>query len=149
MKIHFRRAIIAGVLGTVAFDLAGWALTGTFWDIPALLGSKVFGEGTLAAGVAGHYGIGALLAVIYAGVAPSLWGNAWARALTFVTLETVFGVWLFMLPLLGAGPAGLKVSALMPVITLARHWAYAVPLALLYPLEQEDRVRAVGLARAR
>src|SRR5262249_12783142 len=45
--------------------------------------------------------------------------------------ETVFGVWLFMLPLLGLGVAGLVASPLLPVITLARHWGYALILAWL------------------
>jgi len=81
-----------------------------------------------------HYANGALLAVIYSAVAPSLWGPRWARAATFVTAETVFGVWLFMLPLVGAGIAGLEVSAAMPFITLARHLAYGIGLALLIPV---------------
>jgi hypothetical protein len=53
--------------------------------------------------------------------------------LTFVTVETVFGVWLFMLPLLGAGPLGLKMGLAVPFITLGRHWAYGLALAWLYP----------------
>ena len=51
MRINFTRSLAAGIIGTVAFDLVGFALTGTFWDIPALLGSKLFGEGSLVAGV--------------------------------------------------------------------------------------------------
>lgn len=51
-----------------------------------------------------------------------------------MTAQTVFGVWLFMLPLLGMGPAGLGVSAMVPVMTLVSHWGYGLALAWLYPL---------------
>ena len=109
MKIHWKLTILAGLIGTLAFDLLGLSLTGKWWDIPQLLGDKL-GTGQTA-GVVAHYANGALLAVIYAAIAPSLWGSRLSRALTYVTAETVFGVWLFMLPLLGAGFAGLEVSA--------------------------------------
>jgi hypothetical protein len=68
---------------------------------------------------------------LYAGIAPSLWGPNWVRALTFVSVETVALVWFFMLPLLGAGIAGTKLGATMPLVTLVRHWAYAIPLILI------------------
>lgn len=140
MRINFARAAIAGVVGTIAFDLVGFALTGTFWDIPALLGGKLFGGSALVAGVIAHYANGILLAVIYAAVAPSLWGGRWTRALTYITVETVFGVWLFMAPLLGAGPLGLKLGLLFPVIALVRHWAYAAALAAIYPVDADEAV---------
>lgn len=147
MKVNWMRAALAGIVGTMAFDLVGLLLTGAFWDIPALLGSKLVGEGALAkpVGVLAHYGNGVVLAVLYAGIAPSLWGNSWARALTFITAQTVFGVWLFMLPLLGAGIAGVAMGAATPFITLARHWAYAIPLAWLSPLQHAEEQ---GLSRA-
>jgi len=85
-------------------------------------------------GVLAHYANGTILAVVYASLAPSLWGPAWARALTYMTAETVFGVWLFMMPLLGMGPAGLAVSPMVPVMSLARHWGYGLVLAWLYRL---------------
>jgi len=134
MTIRFTNAIIAGLAGTVAFDLVGFALTGTFWDIPALIGSKLVPPGNLPVGVVAHYGNGVLLAVIYAGLSPSLWGSRWVRALTFVTAETIFGVWLFMLPLLGLGILGLKAGPMLPLIALVRHLAYGAALAALYPL---------------
>ena len=36
MAIDFRRAALAGIAGTVAFDLAGFLLTGQFWDVPGV-----------------------------------------------------------------------------------------------------------------
>ncbi len=132
MQIQWKRAILAGLAGTLVFDLFGLLITQRWWDIPGLLGMKM--ETGLLGGVVAHYANGAILAIVYAGVGPSLWGPNWVRALTYITVQTVFGVWLFMLPLLGAGMAGLKMGALAPVITLIRHWAYGLTLALLYPL---------------
>ena len=101
--INWKRAIIAGFLGTILFDLVGLLITGNWWDIPTILGAKT-GLG-LAYGVLGHYGNGVLLAILFAGIAPSLWGPKWLRPIIFVTAEMVALVWLFMLPLLGAGVA--------------------------------------------
>ena len=142
MRINFTRSLAAGIIGTVAFDLVGFALTGTFWDIPALLGSKLFGEGSLVAGVLAHYTNGVVLAVLYGAIAPSLWGNRWARATTFVTAQTIFGVWFFMAPLLGGGPLGLEFGVMFPVIALVRHWAYGAALAALYPLPIDQNTSA-------
>ena len=127
--INWKNAILAGIIGTILFDLLGLLITGTWWDIPAILGAKT-GLG-LAYGVIGHYSNGILLAVLFAGIAPSLWGPKWARAMTFVIGETIALVWFFMLPLLGAGIAGIDMDPLMPVITLVRHLAYAIPLIIL------------------
>jgi hypothetical protein len=127
--INWKNAILAGIIGTILFDLVGLLITGTWWDIPGILGAKT-GLG-LAYGVMGHYSNGILLAILYAGIAPSLWGPKWARAMTFVIGETIALVWFFMLPLLGAGIAGINMDPLMPVITLVRHLAYALPLIFL------------------
>jgi hypothetical protein len=68
------------------------------------------------------------LSILFAGIAPSLWGPIWLRPIIFVTGEMKALVWLFMLPLLGAG---INMNPVMPVITLLRHLAYAVPLFFL------------------
>ena len=138
--INWKNAIIAGILGTILFDIVGLLLTGKWWDIPGLLGMKT-GLG-LAYGVVGHYSNGVLLSILFAGIAPSLWGPKWVRPLIFVAGETVALVWLFMLPLLGAGVAGLDASPMMPVITLVRHLAYAVPLIFLINYDLKSMVKA-------
>ena len=130
--LNWGKAITAGLIGTVLFDIVGFAFTGTWWDIPQLLGSKL-GLGLLG-GLAAHFGNGVSIAIIYAALAPSLFGPNWFRVLSFITVQTVLGVWLFMLPLLGAGIAGLNLNSLMPVITLVRHFAFALPLFLLLPV---------------
>lgn len=140
MKINLQKAAIAGIAGTILFDLVGFALTGNFWDIPALLGAKLIGEGGLTLGVFAHYGNGIALAVIYAALAPSLWGNNYARSLTYMTVQTVAGVYLFMLPLLGLGIFGHKAGLALPIIVMARHWAYGLALAWLYPVAEKSEV---------
>ncbi len=138
--INWKNAIAAGFLGTILFDVVGLLITGTWWDIPTILGAKT-GLG-LAYGVAGHYGNGALLAILFAGIAPSLWGPKWFRPIIFVTGEMIALVWLFMLPLLGAGVAGIDMSPMTPVITLVRHLAYAIPLIFLIQYDYKTVIRA-------
>jgi hypothetical protein len=127
--INWQKAIIAGFLGTILFDLVGLLLTGKWWDIPGILGAKT-GLG-FAYGLGAHYGNGVLLAVLFAGIAPSLWGPKWLRPMIFITAQMIALVWFFMLPLLGAGVAGIDASPMMPVITFLRHIAYAIPLIFL------------------
>ncbi len=128
-RINWKSAILAGLLGTILFDIAGLFITGQWWDIPGLLGEKT-GLG-LAYGALGHYSNGILLAILYAGIAPSLWGPNWLRPLTFMVAETVALVWLFMFPLLGAGIAGVNIGPMVPVASMIRHLLFAVPLIFL------------------
>lgn len=125
-SLNWKKAIIAGVIGTVLFDIVGLIFTGQWWDIPGLLGEKT-GLGFVY-GIFGHYGNGVLLAILYTAIAPHLWGPYWIRPLIFITAETIALVWLFMLPLLGAGVAGIEQSPMTPVVTLLRHFAFALPL---------------------
>lgn len=134
MKLNWQRGVIAGVAGTLAFDLVGLMAMGQFADVPQLLAAKL--GAPVAAGFLTHYANGILLAILFAAVAPSLWGPRWVRSLTFFTVQTVFGVWLFMLPLAGAGALGLKMGAMMPMMSLIRHWVFAVVVALLLPAKE-------------
>ena len=54
----------------------------------------------------------------------------------FITAQTVLGVWLFMMPLVGAGPLGLAMGPLVPVITLLRHWAFAGVIGWMNPVDR-------------
>lgn len=129
-SINWKMAIIGGVLGTILFDLFGLVMGMGWWDIPALLGEKT-GLG-LAYGVVGHFGNGIMLSVLYAGIAPSLWGPNWIRPFIFATGETVALVWLFMFPLLGVGIAGLEAGGpMMAIGSLMRHLVYAAPLVFI------------------
>jgi hypothetical protein len=132
MKINWQRAILSGILGTIAFDISGVLLAGMLWPEPHLLSEKL--GVSLAAGVLAHYGNGLILAIIFAAIAPSLWGPSWARALTFFSLETIFGIWLFMLPLVGLGPLGLSMGIAFPIVLLVRHWILALVVAYVNPV---------------
>ena len=132
MTIDLRKTLIAGTAGTLAVDLTGLLLTGNWWDIPNLLATKL--SVGLPIGAALHYGIGFTLAFIYAAVAPSLPGNRWTKALSYVVAETVLGVYLFMFPLLGAGAFGLGLGAAVPVISMVRHLAFGGVLGWVYPV---------------
>ncbi|SMO59923.1 DUF2938 domain-containing protein [Fodinibius sediminis] len=125
-ELNWKKAIIAGIIGTVLFDIVGFIFTGQWWDIPGLLGQKT-GLGFVY-GIFGHYANGIVLAILYTAMAPHLWGPHWLRPLIFITAETIALVWLFMLPLLGAGVAGINQSPMAPVVTLLRHFAFALPL---------------------
>lgn len=139
-SINWRNAIIAGITGTLAFDLIGLLFTGTWWDIAGIIGEKT-GLG-LAYGVFGHYSNGILLAVLYAGIAPSLIGPNWLRAQIFVIAETIALVWFFMFPLLGAGVAGLEAGAMLPILSMVRHLAYGVPLwFFIHKFQQQELSR--------
>ncbi|WP_338359033.1 hypothetical protein [Yeosuana marina] len=138
-SINWRNAIIAGITGTLAFDLTGLLFTGTWWDIAGIIGEKTgLGLG-LAYGVFGHYSNGILLAVLYAGIAPSLIGPNWLRAQIFVIAETIALVWFFMFPLLGAGVAGLEAGTMLPILSMVRHLAYGVPLwFFIHKFQQQE-----------
>lgn len=128
-KLNWTKAIIAGVAGTILFDLFGLAIGAGWWDIPSLLGDKT-GLG-MAYGVFGHYANGMLLAILYAAIAPHLFGPYWLRPFIFIAAETVALVWFFMLPLLGAGVAGTNMGSEVPLITLGRHILFAVPFIFI------------------
>ncbi len=123
------RAVAAGIVGTIAFDLFGLVL-GQGWDLPGLLGERI--GGGLFVGALAHYANGILLAVIFAGLAPLFVGALWLRAVQFITIQTIFGVWLFMMPVMGMGALGLNMGIMAPVMALVRHWLYAVVLGLVY-----------------
>ncbi len=128
-KINWKIAIAAGLAGTVLFDITGLILSGQWWDIAAILGEQT-GLG-MAYGVAGHFGNGILLAVLYAGIAPSIFGPTWLRPFIFITVQTIVLVWMFMFPLLGAGIAGLNVGPEMAIGSMLRHWVYVIPFVFL------------------
>lgn len=138
MKINWKKSILAGVIGTLLFDLTGFLFTGTWWDIPGVLSQAVGVPFPVA--LLMHFGNGVALAAIYAAMAPSLVGPSWFRALFFTTLETVMLVWFLLFPLLGLGIAGLEGGILFPILSMSRHWLYAIPLAYYFPVKKEDQV---------
>jgi hypothetical protein len=150
MKLTHKKAIaaaIAGITGTIAFDLSGLIVMGHWWNVPHLLADKI-GIG-LPGGVFLHYGNGILLAIIFAGLIPLFIGPIWSRALQYITLQTIFGIWFFMFPLLDMGAMGLQAGTLMPLMTLITHWTYGLIVGLTYPILAERVESELYFADAR
>ena len=92
----------------------------------------------------GHFSNGVLLAILYAAIAPSLVGPYWLRPFIFITAQTVALVWFFMLPLLGAGVAGLNVGADMAIGSLVRHWIYVIPF-IFFNKQGTNKKKSINL----
>jgi hypothetical protein len=149
-RMDWTRIVVAGLVGTLVFDGLGLLLTAmmgtpTWWDVPRLLGMET--HLGLAGGVLQHYGNGVILSIIFAALAPHLWGPVWLRALFYITVQTVFGVWLFMMPLLDMGVAGLQspMGMMAPVGSLLRHWGYGLVLAFFVPASEIPASERAGL----
>ncbi|WP_309398228.1 hypothetical protein [Cerasicoccus maritimus] len=136
MKINWIKALLAGVIGTLLFDVTGFLFTSTWWDIPNVLASAI--GVPLPVALVMHFGNGVALAAIYAALVPSLPGPGWFRALCFTTLETIMLVWFLLFPLLGLGIAGLEGGIIFPILSMSRHWLYAIPLAYYFPVNREQ-----------
>ena len=59
-------------------------------------------------------------------------------------METVLGVFLLMMPLLDMGVAGIEAGALVPVISLMRHWGYGAILGWLVPVHVMESRRQLA-----
>lgn len=147
------RSILAGILATLAFDVVMYldmAITGNGANIPSMLGSKMIGgEGGLVLGHIGHFVNGIALAIIFAALNPYMPGNnTIAKAVIFSVVETVIGVWMLVLPLLGAGFAGmLEPSGLLWIVTLVRHIGYGLVLGAMLWSGERKAVPAARMAR--
>jgi hypothetical protein len=85
------------------------------------------------------------LAILYAGIAPSVPGPNWLKAQYFSIAETIVSVWLFMVPLLGAGIAGTKALPMYPVVSIVHHVASAIPLwYFIHNFKTKNNGTAIG-----
>jgi len=134
------RLVIAGILGTLAFNAvmyADIAITGIPVDIVATMGSLAVGESQYAeiVGHAIHFANGIGLTLLFGYVAlpiskrikklPTI-----VYGIAFALVELVIAVWLVMLPMLGAGIAGLNIGPEVAGMTLARHLVFGAVLGL-------------------
>jgi hypothetical protein len=130
-NFKFGRIIYAGILGTVAFNAvmyADIAITGISLDIVAVLGSLAVGESEYAQpiGQAIHLANGVGLSLLFGYVVLPISQKikklpVMIYAITFAVIELIIAVWFVMLPMLGAGIAGLDISFEVPLMTLTRH----------------------------
>ena len=133
--------IIAGVLGTLAFNAVMYtdiAITGIPVDIVATMGNLAVGESeyTELIGHIIHFGNGIGLALLFGYVALPISKRikklpVIAYGIIFATVELVIAVWFAMLPMLGAGIAGLNIAPEVAVVTLVRHIVFGAVLGLV------------------
>jgi hypothetical protein len=132
----FARIILAGILGTIAFNgvmYADIAITGIPLDIVAVMGNLAVGESehTQTVGHIIHLGNGIGLSLLFGYVALPISRRIkkmpiLVYAIAFAIVEAIVAVWFVMLPMLGAGIAGLDMAPQVPVMTLLRHIVFGV-----------------------
>jgi hypothetical protein len=137
----FTRLVIAGILGTLAFNgvmYADIAITGISLDIVATMGSLTVGESeyTEIIGHVIHFVNGIGLSLLFGYIALPLSKKiiklpVIIYAIIFVLVELVIAVWFAMLPMLGAGIAGLNIGPEVAVMTFARHVVFGIVIGLV------------------
>ncbi len=137
----FARLIFAGILGTIAFNGAMYAdiaITGIPLDIPATMGSLAVGESEYAETVGHviHFANGIGISLLFGYVALPISRKiiklpVIVYAIVFVIVETVIAVWFVLLPMLGAGIAGINIGPEVAVMTLARHVVFGIVIGLV------------------
>jgi len=133
--------IIAGIFGTIAFDVAMYAdiaITGVPLDIVGLLGSLVIGESeyTQTVGHVIHFANGIGLALLFGYVALPISKKVMklpivVYAIAFSVIENAIAVWFVMLPILGAGVAGVNIAPEVALMTLSRHIVFGAVIGLV------------------
>jgi hypothetical protein len=137
----FAKIILAGILGTIAFNgvmYADIAITGIQLDIVATMGSLAVGESeyTEIIGHVIHFANGIGLSLLFGYVALPISKKikklpVIVYAITFVIVELVIAVWFVMLPMLGAGIAGLNIGLEVSIMTLLRHLVFGLVLGVV------------------
>lgn len=133
--------IIAGIFGTIAFDVAMYAdiaITGVPLDIVGLLGSLVIGESeyTQTVGHVIHFTNGVGLALLFGYVALPISKKIMklpivVYAIAFSVIENTIAVWFVMLPILGAGIAGVNIAPEVVLMTLSRHVVFGAVIGFI------------------
>ncbi|MCV0366216.1 MAG: hypothetical protein K5798_02990 [Nitrosopumilus sp.] len=136
--------ILAGIVGTIAFDASMYAdiaITGVQLDIIELMGILTVGESEYAqiVGHVVHFVNGIGLALLFGYVALPISKKIIklpiiVYALAFSLIENTIAVWLVMLPLLGAGIAGVNIAPEVALMTFSRHIIFGVVLGGVFGL---------------
>ncbi len=137
----FVKIILAGILGTIAFNgvmYADIAITGIPLDIVATMGTLAVDESeyTETVGHVIHFANGIGLSLLFGCVAFPISKKiiklpVIVYAIVFAIVELVIAVWFAMLPMLGAGIAGLNIAPEVAVMTFARHVAFGAVIGLV------------------
>ena len=133
--------IIAGIFGTIAFDVAMYvdiAITEVPLDIVGLLGSLAMGESeyTQIVGHVIHFANGIGLSLLFGYIALPISKKIMnlpivVYAIVFSVIENIIAVWLVMLPILGAGVAGVNIAPEVALMTLSRHIVFGAVIGLV------------------
>jgi hypothetical protein len=134
-------AIVAGLVGTVAFNIVMYidvATTGIPLDLTRVLGSFVVGQDgpTDAAGNIFHFANGIALAMLYVFVFLPISKrvtkrNKWYYGIIFAVMVAVGPIFFGLFPALGAGIAGVGISPLVAPMTILRHIAFGAVVGIL------------------
>ena len=137
----FARIILAGILGTVAFNgvmYADIAITGIPLDIVEVMGNLAVGESehSQTIGHAIHFANGIGLTLFFGYVVLPISKKikklpVIALAITFAIIETIILVWFVMLPMLGAGVAGIGIAPEVSMMTLIRHIVFGAVIGIV------------------
>ena len=137
----FARLIFAGILATIAFNgvmYADIAITGIPLDIPATMGGLAVGESeyTETVGHVIHFANGIGISLLFGYVALPISKKiiklpVIVYAIVFAIVETVIAVWFVMLPILGAGIAGINIAPEVAVMTMSRHIVFGAVMGLV------------------
>ena len=140
-NFKFGRLVYAGLLGTIAFNAvmyADIAITGISLDIVAVLGNLAVGESEYAQtiGQAIHLANGVGLSLLFGYVVVPISKRikklpVMIYAVAFAVIEVIVAVWFVMLPMLGAGVAGLNIAPEVPIVTLIRHVVFGAVMGFV------------------
>jgi hypothetical protein len=140
-RSRFFAAIVAGVVGTVAFNTVMYidvAATGIPLDLTRVLGSFVVGQdGPVdAAGNIFHFANGIGLALLYAYVFLPISKRVtkrtvWFCGIIYAVMVAVGPIFFGLFPALGAGIAGIDISPLVAPMTIVRHIAFGAVLGIM------------------
>jgi len=137
----FSSLVIIGLVATLGFYIAAYVdmvITGVPLDISVVLGMLVVGEheSALVIGNLFHIGNGIGLTLFFGYVFfpisnRIMKGRVWLHGIIFGVIVTATTVWFGMLPVLGAGIAGVNIAPEVPVMTMSRHIVFGAILGIL------------------
>lgn len=131
MHIDFKKAIVAGLIGTALMTTVGlWVAP--MMGIPRMNPAEMLAQpmgGSIVLGWMGHLMIGVALAVVYAAVAPWLLGPSWARGALFGIVPWLMAQ-LVVIPMMGM-PL-LSGSVLLAMGSLIGHLVYGATIGSVY-----------------
>ena len=140
-KNKFLYLVMAGFLATLAFYVAAYvdmAITGVPLDISVVLGQLIAGEHESAyiignvAHIANGIGLTLFFGYVFLPISTRVMkGRIWLHGLVFGVIVTIVGVWLVMLPALGAGIAGLNIAPEVPAMTMFRHIVFGLVIGII------------------